>query len=337
MQRVNVLVTGSGSLYGVAVIQSLVKSSLNCYVVAADTNPMTLGLYLAQQKYLVPRVEQTNNWLEKIIAICRRENIHAVFTGSSHEIETYARYSEHITLLTGAKVFVQPQEVLTVCLDKWQTIVFLKESGFYYPKTIRYPEDSDMLADFIEKNAFPLIAKPRFGGGSEGLAVLNSMAEFESFMKGKQNYVIQEYLPADSGEFTVGVCVGADKKVLSAIALKRNLQDGMTMSALADLYPDICSYCERVATKLNAYGSINLQLRLKEGNPYIFEINPRFSSSTGMRIALGVNEAELLIRSEILKEKVKKPAVKKAGVIRQYLDYVISVDEISKLTMNHKG
>ncbi len=331
MERVNVLVTGSGSLYGVAVIQSLVKSALNCYVVAADTNPMTLGLYLAHQKYLMPRADQTKAWLRKIVSICNQENIHAVFTGSSHEIETYARYSDYIFLLTGAKVFVHPQEVIDACLDKWQTMVFLKENGFYYPKTIRYPEDSAVLADFIKENAFPLVAKPRYGAGSQGLAFLNSMTELESFMKGKRNYIIQECLPADSGEFTVGVCVGADKKVLSAIALKRNLQDGMTMSALADLYPDICSYCERVATKLNAYGSINLQLRLKEKNPYIFEINPRFSSSTGMRIALGINEAELLIRSEILKEKVKKPTVKKAGVIRQYLDYVIPFEEISRL------
>ncbi len=331
MKNVNVLVTGSGSLYGVAIIRSLVNGPLNCQVIAADTDPMTLGLYFAHRRYLVPRAANTAAWLKKIVEICRREKVHGIFTGSSHETEAYAKYREQITQLTGAKVFVHQPEVIATCLDKWQTVVFLKNNGFYYPKTMRWPDDADRLTAFIEKTGFPLIAKPRLGAGSQGLAVLHGWDDLKKFIKDKQKYLLQEYLPAADGEFTVGVCVGGNKKILSSVALKRSLRDGMTMAAVADDYHDICRYCERVAKAINAYGPINMQLRLKRGNPYIFEINPRFSSSTGMRIALGVNEAELLIRSELLGEEVAKPKVKKAGVIRQYYDYVIPLKDIRKV------
>lgn len=332
VKQINVLVTGSGSLYGVAIVQCLMKGSLNCRVVCCDSDPMALGLYLADTGYLVPPVKEKEKWLAKIIAICKREGIQCIFIGSSQEIKSFAENKDYIDSSVGAKVFIHSFAVMKLCLDKWQTVMFLKEQGFYYPQTLRYPEDMSLLEEFIAKTGFPIVAKPRVGAGSEGLAVLSNEQQLSKFIKNKQNYIIQEYLPDDDGEFTVGVCLGSGGTVLSSIALKRNLQDGMTISALADAYSDICLYCEKVAKTLGTYGPCNLQLRMKQGVPYIFEINPRFSSSTGMRIALGVKEPELLIRSEILGQKVEKPRVSKAGVIRQYTDYVIPIEQINKFT-----
>lgn len=332
VKQVNVLVTGSGSLYGLAIVRSLVNGPLNCRVVACDTDAMTLGLYLAHDGYMVPPAADSKKWLRKIIDICHREDIHGIIVGSSHEIKPFVENKEYINQQTGAKVFIHSSEVINICNDKWLTAKFLKENGFYYPNTLRWPEDKEMLPAFVEKVQFPLVAKPRIGAGSKGLALLSSLSQLIEFVKDKSKYIIQEFIPDGDGEFTVGVAIGTEGRVLSSIALKRNLQDGMTMSALVDDYSYICNYCQQVAKKISAYGPINLQLRLKNNHPYIFEINPRFSSSTGMRIALGVNEAELLIRHEILGQKVTPPQVNKAAVIRQYTDYVIPTELISKYT-----
>nr|WP_238480852.1 ATP-grasp domain-containing protein [Desulforadius tongensis] len=310
----------------------MLNGPLNCRVTACDTNAMTLGLYLAHKGYLVPPASKEEIWLNKIIDICRREKIHGILIGSSHEIEGFARHKDYIFQQTGARVFVHSPEVIATCKDKWLTLNFLKENGFYFPQTLRWPEDKALLPDFIERVGFPLVAKPRIGAGSRGVAVLSNIKELNQFAGDKKDYIIQEYLPGDDGEFTVGVCLGAKGTVLSCIALKRCLQDGMTMWAVADSYPQICSYCQRVAEMLGGYGPCNLQLRLKNGKPYIFEINPRFSSSTGMRIALGVKEPELLIRSEILGQKVTKPTAGRGVVIRQYTDYVIPLERVNNLT-----
>jgi len=99
------------------------------------------------------------------------------------------------------------------------------------------------------------------------------------------------------------------------------LQDGVSIAAISDNYHDIADYCARVACSLEAYGAINIQLRLEQGKPVIFEINPRFSSSTGMRLLFGINEPECLIRSEVLGTEVMPVNPKTGLVLRQYTDY----------------
>lgn len=105
----------------------------------------------------------------------------------------------------------------------------------------------------------------------------------------------------------------------------------MTIAANFDDFTEITNYCKEVARVLKPYGPCNFQSRLLEGKPYIFEINPRFSSSTGMRSLLGVNEAEILLRSEILGQKILEPSILKCSVIRQYTDYLVSTEQIMKL------
>lgn len=327
VKKVNVLVTGSGSLYGVAIVQSLLKSQLPCRVVCCDTDPLTVGLYLVDTAYLVPPASAPKIWLEKIIDICRREKIAAIFIGSSHEVPLFGEYQAQIAEATGAKIFVHPYPVIKKCLDKWQTILFLRQQGFYYPKTIRWPEDSLKLEQFLQQVSLPVVAKPRCGAGSEGVVVLSERSQLKRFLADKKQYLLQEYLSDVDGEFTVGICVGERGKILSSVALKRTLRDGMTMAAISDQYTDICHYCERVAVALGAYGPLNIQLRLRQQRPYIFEINPRFSSSTGMRIALGVNEPELLLKGEVFKQPVTKPVVQQRLVLRQYVDYVFPLDK----------
>lgn len=327
VKKINVLVTGSGSLYGVAIVQSLLKSKLPCRLICCDTDPMTLGCYLGDRAYLVPPVNERKAWLDKMTTICQREKIAAVFIGSSHEVPLFAEFRGRITAATGAKIFVHPWTVIKKCTDKWQTMIFLKQKGFYHPRTMQWPGDNPKLSRFLQEVSLPVVAKPRFGAGSEGVVVLKEEQEIKDFLADKKQYLLQEYLPDTDGEFTVGICVGAKGKVLSSIALKRTLRDGMTMAALSGPYEDICHYCERVAVSLGAYGPLNIQLRLKQQSPYIFEMNPRFSSSTGMRIALGVNEPELLLRSEIIGQRVTKPVVGERVVIRQFADYVFPMSK----------
>ena len=85
MNKLNVLITGSGSLYGVAVIQSLLKSKLNIKLVATDTSPHTLGLHLAHRAYIIPPVMEEQSYLKRLLEIIRKEKIHAIFIASSQE------------------------------------------------------------------------------------------------------------------------------------------------------------------------------------------------------------------------------------------------------------
>ncbi len=53
---------------------------------------------------------------------------------------------------------------------------------------------------------------------------------------------------------------------------------------------EISQMCEAIANGLNLRGSMNVQLRLTDQGPRVFEINPRFSSTTAMRHLIGFSD-----------------------------------------------
>jgi carbamoyl-phosphate synthase large subunit len=331
VKQINVLISGSGSLYGVAVIQSLLRSDLPVKLVACDINARTLGLHLAHQAYIVPPVCHEDEYRTSLFHMIAKENIQAIFVASSHELAFYSHHKHDIEAETGAKVFTNSPAIMNICNDKWLTVNFLKEHGFYFPRSIRYPEDQDQIDAFMKEVNVPIVVKPRRGAGSRGLNIVKQYEELYPLLADKNDLILQQYLPDDSGEFTTGVCTGANGKVLSGVTLKRYLQDGMTMSADADDFTEITDYCKEVARVLKPYGPCNFQFRLLNGKPYIFEINPRFSSSTGMRSLVGINEAEILIRAEILGETISPNSILKCSIIRQYTDYLVPTVKIAML------
>jgi len=110
------------------------------------------------------------------------------------------------------------------------------------------------------------------------------------------------------------------------------LLEGVSIAAVSDDYHHIADYCAMVASTLRAYGAINIQLRLKDCMPVIFEINPRFSSSTSMRLLFGINESESLIRSEVLCQEVIPDSAATGLVLRQYIDYYFPLDKLNSLS-----
>ena len=73
--------------------------------------------------------------------------------------------------------------------------------------------------------------------------------------------------------------------------MKRRLSSGVTSFAQVVNDPLIETLCVNIAESLDLLGSINVQLRLVDNNvPMVFEINPRFSSTVGMRHAIGFSD-----------------------------------------------
>jgi carbamoyl-phosphate synthase large subunit len=324
----NVLVTGAGSVYGLGIIRALKASVLPVEIIAIDTNPYSLGLFFAGKSFIAPRAEDEESYYMFIKNLCIDHQIKAIFMGSTAELPFYSRNRESLERSTGSKVFVNSPAVIELCTDKWLTMCHLSRHRFQIPASIRYPEDAGMLSSFIESAGFPLIVKPRFGRGSVGVVLVKDKQQLLENIKGKESLIIQEYLTDEDQEFTVGICINQKGKVISKIALRRYLQEGVSIAAVSDGYHDIADYCAVVASTLGAYGAINIQLRLKDGMPVIFEINPRFSSSTGMRLLFGINEPESLIRSEVLCQEVIPSCAVTGLALRQYTDYYFPLDKL---------
>ena len=80
---------------------------------------------------------------------------------------------------------------------------------------------------------------------------------------------------------------------------------------------------ERICRVMKPIGPTNLQFRMEGEHCYLLEVNPRISSSTSIRAALGYNEAKLCIE-HYLEGKITMPEVK-AGYAIRYIDEVVTV------------
>lgn len=300
-------------------------------IIAIDTNPYSLGLYLADKGFLTPDVTNEKDYYTFINNLCKKFLIKAIFIGSNSELAFYAKKRQLIEESTGARVFVSSPKVIKICNDKWLTMNHLTHLGFRVPKGIRYPEDHKKIEQFLKSSEFPVIVKPRSGRGSEGVILIQDREKLWGYLEGKKDLILQEYLASEDEEFSVGICLNFAGRVISKIALKRRLQDGVSIASVSENYNDIADYCAQVAGVVGAFGAVNIQLRLKNGKPVIFEINPRFSSSTGMRLLFGINEPENLIRAEVLKQEVIPGQPKTGLVLRQYADYFYPISKLEFL------
>ena len=73
-----------------------------------------------------------------------------------------------------------------------------------------------------------------------------------------------------------------------------------------------------------------MQLRLKDGKPYVFEINARCSGTTAARTLSGFNEPKM-IADYLLKGIEPTFAIKEQTILRYWKELVVENDEVSEL------
>ena len=154
--------------------------------------------------------------------------------------------------------------------------------------------------------------------------------------------LIQEYISADNGEYTVGVLSLPNGELVGSIALRRSLDaklsvmvrnrtgvisSGYSQGYIGD-FPDIRRQCELIAKAIGSKGPLNIQGRLKGGAFVPFEINPRFSASTYLRAMAGFNEADMTLQYLSSGIIPKVNSVKEGWYLRSLTEQYVSTDEV---------
>lgn len=318
MDRIEVGVTGTGSLIGQAVIKSLLKCRLNkkIDIIGFDYVEDTVGSYWVKKHYLLPDIlnKQTkeSGWLETILKYINKEGLEFIFIGIDFELKLFGKYKQVIENETGCRVIISDPEVIRISDDKYLTYNFLKDNGLAHPKTILLEEPGFADMDF------PCILKPRFGTRSEDVFIVKNRKELKERAPLVDNPIIQELVGDKNTEYTCGtICF--DGSVKQMIALKRILKDGHTVTASFNkdaprlIYDYVCS----VADKLKPFGPCNFQLRLDNEVPKLFEINARHSGTTYIRTMFGFNEVEFVL-AYLLGLKPRKFKLREGKVKRYY-------------------
>lgn len=315
-----VLVLGVGGNVSQGILKALSAGGLRCRMVAGCITPLAVGLYLADRSYVTPPAASSEfiPWLERA---CSEERIDAVLSGSEPVLESLAANSERVRERTGALCIVAPPAVLEVGQDKLRTATWLDDHGFRAPRTVE-AKDRAGVRRLAAECGLPLVAKPRWLKGSQDVAVIASDEELDLVI-GHPELVVQEHLPGDDDEYTVGCVCDSHGELQGSLAMRRRLESGTTYQAEVGDFPEVIAYAEEVARALRAPGPLNIQLRLVEGAPVAFEFNVRFSGTTPVRARFGFNEVEATLRHFVLGEPLSLGAATPGRMLRYWNEVYI--------------
>jgi carbamoyl-phosphate synthase large subunit len=327
-KRAKVLLTGiGGGGHGEQILKALRLGEVEYDIVGTDISNACANRNLVDKFVQLPRANHPT-YLNELRSLARSEKCIAVFHGSEPEM---AVLSQHRPALEadGLYVPVNPPSVLDICQDKPKTMAHLASCGFRTPKFMEVLE----LSDIDGWEILPAILKPSVGGGgSANVFIVQSREEllaFSRYLLGIcASFIVQEYIGSPEDEYTVGVLFGADGVLINSIAIKRVINNALTIrtqvpnkSGRSDLgsrlvistgisqghiadWRLVRSACEKVAESLSPKAPMNLQCRVVGGVVIPFEINPRFSGTTSLRAMAGYNEPDILIRRDVFGESI---------------------------------
>ena len=116
---------------------------------------------------------------------------------------------------------------------------------------------------------------------------------------------------------------------------QRWLRNGDTYKANFKSDLKLEAFIAKVGEKLNLFGPCNFQLRKTKRGPVIFEINCRFSGTTGAMSYLGFNVANALVQILCLKRPPSNLYFKEAYMLRYWNE--VFVNEAQMDALNKDG
>ncbi len=285
----NVLVTAASRRVALvtALRDALRRHAPGGLVIAADISPWSPAVHVADAARRVPRSD-AGDYIDALLAICDADDIGLLVPTIDDELAALSAARERFDAV-GVCVAVSPLETTRICRDKALTAAHLSAHGV--PVATTWTPDSLDL----ERAALPLFIKPRRGRGSVGAYPVKTREELAFFLKYVPDPVIQQYLPPP--EYTVDMFCDMDGRLLSVVPRERQvIRAGVTDRGCTVSDGRLIALAERCAAALPFRGAANVQCRIVDGIPTIFEINPRFSGGIQLTMAAGANFADWLVR-----------------------------------------
>jgi carbamoyl-phosphate synthase large subunit len=328
-----VLAVGGNVSHGI--LKALARATLPCRVIGADIQPLKCGLYGVDKAVLSPWGSDPA-FMDWLLDLCRRESVHAILSGAEPILPILSREADRIRSETGAICIVSDPATLDIGDDKLLTCQWLERHGLPCPD-YAVSDDRDAALALRDRCGYPIVAKPRRGGGMRGMVFARDDIDFEYVLK-RPGFLLQQYIGSDEDEYTAGTFADRDGRVRGCITLRRELHTGTTACAVAGAYPEVTDMTVRITELLRPMGPCNVQLRMHNGVAYCIEMNIRFSGTTPVRAAFGFNEVEESLRHYVLGEPARDlPAVHEGVMLRYWNELYVAPEAVEEIRANNEA
>jgi len=279
-----VLVSGIAGDIGFGVARVLRNWGIFSRLYGIDIQSDHAGPFVLDECAVAPRASDQSyiSWLSEYIS---KNSIEVFIPTSEAEIGLLAAHN--IVEISGALVIRNNDFTVKTSLDKYECLSFLASCGI--------PVPGHGLVGNDQPSSFPVIAKPRSGQGSKGVALVSDQ---DALSKCPEGWVWQNYLTPEDQEYTCPV-YRSPKSGLQILILKRKLVGGLTGSGVVVKSEDIEQYVRQISECMRLDGAFNIQLRLTEKGPLLFEINPRLSSTVVFRDKMGFTDVRWWIADKL--------------------------------------
>lgn len=287
MKELTILVTGCGGDISQSIGKILKTYKYAARVLGCDIHQDHAGHFIFNECFVIERAGSPN-YLASISNLIKQQGVDILIPVTEFELEFF--------LVTAGDpvrnvVIIRPNNAaLTVGLDKYKTAKFLEKHGLPFPRT--------ELVSEVARPFLPCIMKHRKGSGSKVLHLVEDEKTFILLSQLLKDVICQEYVDSPTDEFTCAV-FRSGNGIIRTLSFRRRLSGGYSGFGVVEINNAIDELLIKLAVALDLRGCINVQLRLRNAVPVIFEINARFSSTVLFRHLLGFEDVIWSIEDQL--------------------------------------
>jgi len=296
MTKFNALVTAIGSFSALETITSLRKIREFEKIIGCDIYPCewhNITKYF-DNVLLAPKVKDEQKYLEFIIDLCEQFKIDIIIPLTDIEVDIFNKHRA---------IFYNRNIIVTIGNPNFLSVARNKSNLNNYSEKIEgiSPIPSYLQHDLSEKSIYPLIAKPISGRSSEGIYILNSIADIKE-ESNKDTYIFQEIIDGRictvdyvrSSKFDNDFCIPRWEH------LRTKNGAGMTVEIFQS--QSIERIASAIGRDLDINGCVNMEFIVNDNGIYLIDLNPRFSAGIGFSKLTGYNFIESHINCFIDKD-----------------------------------
>lgn len=300
----NILLTSVGRRgYLIKYFKEALSDTVGGKIFAANSTDTTPAFQYADETVVTPLIYD-KGYIDFLLCYCKKNNIEAIISLFDIDLPILAKH-KRLFKDNGITVIVSDLDVVNICNDKWKTYNFLKDNDINCPKTYISLHDAKREIE-CEKIKFPLIIKPRWGMGSIGVFVTDDIDELKVLYKKTKKEIEKTYLKYEAA-YDFEHCVIIQEMIdgqeygLDVINdLKGNYQNtiikekyamraGETDCAKIIECSKLQEIGENLSKKVKHIGNLDCDVFLKNGEPYVLEMNARFGGGYPFSHVAGVN------------------------------------------------
>ncbi len=291
----NILFTCAG---GSAPIYFAKKMKRTYNIFLADASDHSIVPHLGFPFQKIP-FGTSPQYLKAIDALVKKWKIDCIIPGADEELPAVKQYS----VTNKAVIAVVPSYAfIESCLDKKRLMQELDR--LHISRLLPFNKKKDVR--------YPAVAKPIFGRGSRGVHIIKNSKELDGYLKlynvKFNDILVQPYIGGD--EYTISVVANNLNRLVGVVPKRVIIKKGITRVAVVESNDVIREVCEKVTALMQPAGPCNVQLKLYKGRAFIFEINPRLSTTAVLTDRAFGNEIALYLKHFDCNRITARPKIK---------------------------